>query len=147
MAVVCENLVRIITHPIVLAAFFAWFGAQLIKVIIFAAEKRRFDARLLYATGGMPSGHAASVSALTVAIYLYEGVSTAFVLSGVFALVVIRDALYFRSLSQADYLLADETTPKKALAAMRVKPRHTLAQVLVGILFGTIIALVVFLVR
>ena len=78
----------------VMMALLAWFSAQIIKLIltlIFYPEDFSFST--IYASGGMPSSHSATVCALTTAIVLTEGVgSVAFAISAVLSFVVMYDA-------------------------------------------------------
>jgi len=126
--------------------------AQVLKAIIFLLRGRRGKARELieitfWRTGGMPSSHAALVSALTTSIAFKEGItSNLFILSLWFMLVVIRDALGVRRSSglQARALnnLGRQISEKTDCAFSPVKEiqGHTPLEVVVGVLLGIFIA-------
>jgi acid phosphatase family membrane protein YuiD len=94
----------------------AWLVGQLIKLLIGVCKYRRFVPTSFFSLGGMPSSHSALVSALVTAVGINEGItSTVFVVTFVFSFIVIYDAW----------------------AHHRVR-RHTLPQVLAGIVVGVI---------
>ncbi len=67
--------------------------AQTLKVIIGLFEEKRVNFRRFLDTGNMPSSHTASVTALSTAVAIQEGLhSTIFAFSLVFAIVVMYDA-------------------------------------------------------
>lgn len=75
------------------AVSLAWMLAQSIKFTATLARRRRVDFACFVSTGGMPSAHSASVSALAVSTGLVEGIgSTFFAIAVVLALVVMFDA-------------------------------------------------------
>lgn len=79
------------------AAFVAWFTAQFIKVILNLFKSKTLIWERLWGSGGMPSAHSASVTALTVAIGRTEGPSSAlFALAFLNALIVMYDAMGVR---------------------------------------------------
>ena len=83
-------------NKILIAIIAAGFGTQLIKMIIYYFQHKRLSLNDIFVTGGMPSSHSAFVVSLTTAIYLQEGASTAFAISLVLALIIIRDAFGVR---------------------------------------------------
>ncbi|MCF7793928.1 MAG: divergent PAP2 family protein [Candidatus Cloacimonetes bacterium] len=73
--------------------FVALFSAQALKVIISLFTEKKVNFRRFLDTGSMPSSHTSSVVSLTTAIAIKEGLdSTLFILSLVFAVVVMYDA-------------------------------------------------------
>ena len=135
-----------------LSSLTSWILAQVVKVmvIIFSRNKktlRELAEILIWRTGGMPSSHTATVSAMTVAIGFYEGVgSTLFVFSLFLALIVMRDAMGVRRSSglqarllnyigkKAGEKLGFEYNPVKEIQG------HSPIEVIVGSLLGIIIA-------
>ena len=98
-----QTAVAFFSSPIFLAAVSAWFSAQFVKGLISLARTRRNISKrdlavtLVWSTGGMPSSHAAVVSALTTALGFETGVlSPVFLASLCFSLLAIRDALGVR---------------------------------------------------
>ncbi|MTI94881.1 MAG: divergent PAP2 family protein [Firmicutes bacterium] len=70
-----------------------WTVAQLLKVFFDLLTHRKLNLSRLVGAGGMPSSHAAFVSALTTAVGIVEGWdSTAFAIALVLALIVMYDA-------------------------------------------------------
>lgn len=75
------------------AALFAVIFAQFIKVPIQFIASRKLDWSLLTSTGGMPSSHSASVTALATGVAIESGVnSPVFAVAVVFAIVTMYDA-------------------------------------------------------
>ncbi|TYR78710.1 divergent PAP2 family protein [Priestia megaterium] len=75
------------------SSLLAIFFAQFVKVPLQFLAIKRWDWRLLFSTGGMPSSHSAAVTSLATAIGLTEGVdSSVFGLATIFAIIVMFDA-------------------------------------------------------
>ena len=132
-------------NKIALAVLLAGFGAQLLKLIIFFFRHKSLSWHDLVVTGGMPSSHSAFVVSLSTIIYLMEGVSTAFVISLVLALIVLRDAFGVRRTvgmegKQIEKLLKLHKLKSKFHYSMG----HTPLEVAVGATIGFVISLVVF---
>jgi len=134
-------------NPILIPAFLAWTAAQLSKVPVEWTRRRRLDLRLWFSAGGMPSSHAALVSAMATAVGLREGfTSTAFAISLIVALIVMYDAAGVRRAAsiQARLLnqILDEVFAGRPLSEQRVKELigHTPMEVVVGALLGIAIA-------
>lgn len=80
----------------ILVPLAAWAIAQITKFTI-ATLKGRLDLRNLYASGGMPSVHAAVVCSLATTAYLVDGPgSHLFGFTAVFAAIVMYDSLGVR---------------------------------------------------
>ena len=132
-------------NKIALAVLLAGFGAQLLKLIIFFFRHKTLSWHDLVVTGGMPSSHSAFVVALATIIYLLEGVSTAFVISLVLGLIVLRDAFGVRRTvgmegKQIERLLKLHKLKSKFHYSMG----HTPLEVAVGALIGFLVSLAVF---
>lgn len=135
---------------IIISVATAWFMAQFLKVFTGVFKLKKFSVlELLFGTGGMPSSHSASVSALAIACLIREGIgSPAFAISVVLAFIVMRDAMgmrrqvgehakvlnrLFKNLSES---LNDPTLTEKALEELA---GHTPLQVAAGMILGIII--------
>ncbi|MBR4013630.1 MAG: divergent PAP2 family protein, partial [Clostridia bacterium] len=60
-----EYIKDLVNNYVMASAFFGWFGAQLIKLIIELFNKERKSLlKILFSTGGMPSSHSSAVCAL-----------------------------------------------------------------------------------
>jgi len=85
------------SNQILLAAFIAWFMAQVVKVPLEFLRTRKWNWALLLSTGGIPSSHSALVSAMAHGIGLYQGFdSPLFALGFVLTAVVVYDATGIR---------------------------------------------------
>ncbi|XP_027929234.1 uncharacterized protein LOC114185601 isoform X1 [Vigna unguiculata] len=115
---------------------------------IFRYKEKRWDSKRMLDSGGMPSSHSATVSALAVAIGLQEGAgSSAFAVAVVLACIVMYDASGVRLHAgrQAELLnqIVCELPPEHPLSnvrPLRDSLGHTPFQVLAGGLLGCIIA-------
>jgi uncharacterized protein len=133
-------------NKILLAVLFAGFGAQLVKLIALWFKHKSLTIHDLFVTGGMPSSHSAFVVSLTTIIYLVEGASTAFAISLVFALIVLRDAYGVRRTVGEEGLLLQQVIKKlKIKKTTHFAMGHTPLQVGVGSVIGFIVAWIVFL--
>lgn len=133
---------------IFLSAFFSWFIAQLIKAVIDILRAQRRSSRelvntLFWRTGGMPSSHSSTVTALTTSIGFTVGASSpVFILSLFYGGLVIRDSLGVRRAagiqSQMLNRLGRQLADKEGIDYEKVKEihGHSPAEVSVGILLG-----------
>lgn len=110
-------------------------------------KERNFKEVIGYLTrsGGMPSGHAASVTALSIYIGCYAGFDSAvFMLAVAFWGIVLYDAIHVR------YAVGEQGKALNQLLREADKPElpvvegHTMAQVVVGTLIGIVIGFGVF---
>jgi len=132
-------------NKLILAVIFAGFGAQLVKLIGLWFKHKALHWKDLLVTGGMPSSHSAFVVSLATIIYLVEGVSTAFVISLVLALIVVRDAFGVRRTVGEEGVMIHKIVQKLKLhKEPHFSMGHTPMQVIVGSLIGLFVALGVF---
>ena len=129
-----------------LIAIISGFVAQSAKVIVELVFRRRWPPGLIFANGGMPSSHAATVTALTLVIGNREGVdSSLFSLVLIFSVFVVFEATGLRQEigKQAELLndLMDSALSGHRIERKRLRELigHTWAEVAVGIAFGTAI--------
>jgi acid phosphatase family membrane protein YuiD len=139
-------------NPIFLSTISSWFFAQVIKAAILVLNIRKRNVReiletLLWRTGGMPSSHAAMVTAMATAVAFKEGISSnLFIVSFWVALIVMRDAMGVRRSSgiQARVLnlLGRSVADRLEIEYHPVKEvnGHTPLEVVVGGLLGIFIA-------
>lgn len=141
------NFGDILSNHMLIAALLSWMAAQLIKAAIYAIVNRKFDITRLVGDGGMPSGHSATVSALTVCAAIEYGLgSPAFAISFVLASVVMHDATgvrreagkHAKALNELMELLNSDTPPEEKLKEF---VGHTPLQVLLGAVLGAGIAM------
>ena len=134
-----------------LVAALAWLLAQSTKRVLnlLGYNKRVFrdGESALFLSGGMPSGHSATVVALSMSIGLMEGFdTTTFAISGILAVIVMYDAMKVRYSSgvQGDTINSLIKEQKSRIAKVRVAHGHTPLEVVVGALVGAVVASVVF---
>jgi uncharacterized protein len=78
---------------ILLICFVAWLVAQAIKFIIERIREQRFDWKIFISTGGMPSSHSATVTALATGVGMQYGLNSAyFDIATILAIIVMYDA-------------------------------------------------------
>lgn len=133
--------------------FVSWLAAsvisQAIKILLGVIRLKRFDFRWLIGTGGMPSTHAAGVTALSTAVGLESGFeSPLFALAIALTVVTVFDAQGVRRWSgrQAQVLnkMMEDMYFKRRIQEQRLKELlgHTPMEVLAGMGVGLVTALV-----
>jgi len=135
-------------NPPLILAVGAMISAQLFKFVTALAVRRAVDFTRLLGTGGMPSSHSASVTALSVAVGLGEGFGSALFGAVAFlSLIVMYDATGIRRAAgrQAQILnrVLEDLKDLHKLQGERLKELlgHTPLEVLVGAAYGAFIAL------
>lgn len=136
--------------PLVLAVV-AMISVQIIKFLSTLIMKRRVDFERLTGTGGMPSSHAASVSALATGVGLEAGFDSAlFAVAAFFSIVVMYDAAGIRRAAgrQARVLnrMIDDLKAHQVVEGeiLRELLGHTPIEVFVGTAYGIAIALLLY---
>ena len=128
-------------------AFQSWLTACLvaqgIKIVLGAFRLRRFDFRWLTGTGGMPSTHAAGVTALSLTVGQHTGFdSPLFAIAVAFTVITLFDAQGVRRWSgrQAQVLnkILEDIYFKRRIQEQRVKELlgHTPLEVIAGMAVG-----------
>ena len=88
---------EILGNQVLICAVLGWTVAQVLKTIIDCILNRSFNPERLVGSGGMPSSHSATVSALTTASGIKYGAgSFEFAISFVLAMIVMYDAMNVR---------------------------------------------------
>ena len=135
-------------NTILVSAVTAWFIAQLLKLAVDLVLLRKLDFQLLFSSGGFPSSHSATVSALALGIGKYYGWdSPIFAVSAVYGMVVLYDAAGVRRAAgkQAEVLnqLVERLSQGSDVAQERLKELigHTPFEVFGGVLVGIIVGL------
>jgi hypothetical protein len=124
---------------------------QVVKVILSLFIERRVNFRRLIETGGMPSSHSASVSALSTLVGLRAGFdSLLFAVTTFFSLIVMYDAAGLRRAAgkqaRALNLIIEDLQLHRQVEDARFRELlgHTPLEVLMGALFGIAFALAFF---
>ncbi|MEZ4675259.1 MAG: divergent PAP2 family protein [Caldilineaceae bacterium] len=131
---------------ILLSCLVAWLLSQVVKALLNLWQQHSVNLlQAIFATGGMPSAHAASVTALTTAIFLAEGVSTAFTVAVILMFVTLRDAVGVRLAAGEQAKVVNELVAQLNLAhpALHVDHGHTTVQVVAGVVVGIAAAAIV----
>ncbi len=130
-------------NRILLSALLAWLIAQTLKLSIALARTHRVDFRYMVSSGGMPSAHAALVTALATAVARVQGTGSAlFAIAAIFAAVVMYDAAGVRQAVsvQARILnrMLDEIFTEHHFREQRLFELlgHTRLEVFVGFVLG-----------
>ncbi len=147
-----ESAFRDITHnKILIITLSVWIIAQTLKVIFGIIQEKRFNFRWFIGPGGMPSSHAAGVTALATTVGLEYGfISGLFAIASVFALVTMFDAQGVRRAAgaQAGILnkIMDDMYWKGKIESNRLVEfiGHTPFQVFVGLFLGLTLALILY---
>lgn len=145
-----EFIKGLLGNHILVTAFASWLLAQIIKTLINFHFTRKIDWERMVGSGGMPSCHSATVSALfTITSFYYGPGSFEFAISAILAIIVMYDARGVRRetgkqavlLNQIrDYLIFGEKggRPKPDFSDENLKELvgHTPLQVVVGAILG-----------
>lgn len=128
--------------------FIAWLMAQTIKVAIGVIREKRFNFKWFVGTGGMPSSHAATVSALAASVGFTFGFSSPFFAIAFFlAFIIMFDAQGVRRQSgqQAEILnkIIEDIYLNKGVKQERLMELlgHTPVQVFIGATLGIVVAI------
>ncbi len=135
--------------------FFPVIGAavlsQVLKCVIHFAQHQEVNLSLLvFEPGGMPSTHAAVVTALTTTLYLTHADTAIFAVSLIFSLIVMADAIGVRreageTARRINQMLGVmKTLKKRGVSTVREVLGHTPLQVVAGIMLGMLVALFFF---
>ncbi|MCL1859080.1 MAG: divergent PAP2 family protein [Oscillospiraceae bacterium] len=127
-----------------------WLIASLAKVVILLIREKRLDFRKIFASGGMPSSHSATVSSLATAVAKTDSIrSTSFAIAFMFAFIVMYDAAGVRRASGEQARILNqlvnnlsENKPVYVKKNLKELIGHTPLEVVVGALLGILIALV-----
>ena len=133
------------TNYVLISTITAWFVAQFLKMITTLFKEKQFKPRLLlFSSGGMPSSHSATVSALCTSSAIEFGFgSFPFAVSAVLAMVVMTDAVGVRWETGEQSKVINKIVkklfagnPEDAETALKELVGHTPLQVLMGAIVG-----------
>ncbi|KAE8662455.1 hypothetical protein F3Y22_tig00113337pilonHSYRG00091 [Hibiscus syriacus] len=136
-------------NPTFVSGLFAWFIAQSMKVFLNFFVERKWDLRILFASGGMPSSHSALCTALTTSVAICHGISDSlFPVCLGFSLIVMYDAIGVRRHAgmQAAVLnmILEDLFQGHPISQRKLKELlgHTPSQVFAGAMLGIFVACV-----
>ena len=141
---------NILSNPVFWSSLLSMLIAQLLKCFVEARINHKFSFKPFITNGGMPSSHAASVTALATSVGIIYGFgSTLFVICLFFALIVFNDAINVRleTGKQAQTInewskILEELFSKDGFKEEHFKTLvgHTKLQVLWGIVLGIVVS-------
>lgn len=145
------NVLSIFSNYVFVSAVSSWMLAQIAKAIVnFIKNDGTKINNFLFGTGGMPSSHSAVVlSLLTSSVFQYGFTSFEFAVTGVLAMIVIRDAtgVRFETGKQAKFLnkMVEEQANEEHIVLdkndkFKELIGHTPLQVFFGALLGIVVA-------
>lgn len=135
---------------ILLVAVIAWFLAQLNKVVTNLIVMKKFEPRLFFASGGMPSSHSAFISSVATGLGLSNGFnSDIFILALAMTFIVTYDAMNVRrSVGVQGEIInrmieyAQEEDDSFEIKTLKLVLGHTPLQVLMGLVLGIAVCLI-----
>ncbi len=143
--------ISLVTNPFLITGISSWLLAQIIKMIINASLHKKVHISMLFADGGMPSGHSATVTSLAMICGLRQGFGTIeFAITAILAIIVCNDAIGVRQETGKQAVLlngiikAFETLSTDALPEVKLKEfvGHTPIQVVAGVTLGFVNAMI-----
>jgi uncharacterized protein len=142
---------------LLISSLSAMLVAQIWKVVAHRIERKSWNWRVLFETGGMPSSHSALMSALTVSMWLYYGWSSPwFAVAFVSSIVVMYDAVGVRRQAGEQAMILEDLIHQVRQAGMPVsdtvattlrhwkRQGHTPKEVVAGAVLGSITAVLAF---
>lgn len=143
-----ELITDFFTNYILICAFLAWLLAQVAKCLLYIVKYHHFDFLVLVSSGGMPSSHSATVTALVTATAKLCGAnSPEFAITFILAFIVMYDACGVRRAAgeQAKVLnriVSDVQKGDTKYLDKKLKELigHTPVQVIAGAVLGIILA-------
>ena len=147
------QLGAIFQNHVLITMLTAWLLAQIIKIPLDFLYSRRWNWALLLSVGGMPSSHSSLLTSATVAIGLYHGFDNPlFALGVAVTMVVTYDAAGVRRQAgihaQRINVLFDELLRGHPVDQNELREvlGHTPLEVAGGVLFGIVVATVMWLI-
>ena len=139
-----EHIKEFFGNYLLISAVLGWLVAQFMKIFTGAFSGQGFHIKHMFANGGMPSSHSATVLALTTAAAMQYGLgSPIFALSAILSIIVMNDAfgVRYETGEQAKILnrITKELFSDKAEeinTGLKELVGHTPFQVLVGAIVG-----------
>lgn len=140
----------LLSNEIFISAATAWLIAQILKTLIHAFLTKDFDLERMYGSGGMPSSHSSTVTALATSCYFVHGAaSSEFAIAVILAIIVMYDArgvrretgIQAKVLNNLMELLADIHNELMPIdEKLKEFVGHTPLQVVAGAILGLVIA-------
>ena len=142
-----SQLINILDNAVLAWGLAACGLAQISKLLFELIFKQRWRPSVLIETGGMPSSHSALVTGTAAGVGLQLGFNDPlFALASTVAFVVMYDASGIRrsaglTAARVNQISKDRTNQSASEPSLKESLGHTKIEVLVGSLFGPIVAL------
>jgi len=145
-------LYQLTENEILITVITAWAISCILKGIICAVTGKTIRPSKIFGSGGMPSSHSATVSALAMTVGLFEGFDTSiFAVSAVLAFVVMYDASGVRRAAGQHARFINmlmkaimEQDPEEKQTKLKEILGHTPLEVMAGAIVGITVAIVSF---
>ncbi len=145
-----SSILGIFRNPALIAAFFGWLIAQLLKIPIGYYLTRQWQWKRALSSGGMPSSHTASIIAAAITIGFFQGFDSAvFAAIAVMAVIVMYDATGVRRAAGKHAKILNELMElfkgNGELTDEKLKEwiGHTPVEVFVGAWLGVLVGVIV----
>lgn len=136
------------SYSLLIIPFIALFITQIIKVIL-DGRKKKFSWQDFDSYGGMPSSHAALLSAAFVqAVQQYTLKSQVVAIIAIISFVVLRDAVGLRMMVGKHSKVLNSLVKELPSASedkypiLETRVGHTYIQIIVGLIIGAVIAII-----
>jgi len=142
-----SQLINILDNAVLAWGLAACGLAQISKLLFELIFKQRWRPSVLIETGGMPSSHSALVTGTAAGVGLQLGFNDPlFALASTVAFIVMYDASGIRrsaglTAARVNQISKDRTNESASEPSLKESLGHTKIEVLVGSLFGPIVAL------
>ena len=137
-------------NAILVSAVTAWAIAQMLKVAVSVILFRKLNFQLIFSSGGFPSSHSATVSALALGVGKYYGWdSPIFAVAAVFGMIVLYDAAGVRRAAGKQAEVLNQLIERLYLGPNFNQDRlkeligHTPLEVFGGVSVGFVVALLI----
>lgn len=134
-------------NKLLIAILLSFLAGQTVKAIIHYKQYRKVSLWLYLEDGGMPSAHAVVTFALTTGLLYETGFSNTFILSAVFTILVLNEAMKVRrqqginSEFMAKFVDVRDIIRRK----MTESTGHTPEQVFVGAVIGFLVSSIIYI--
>ena len=134
---------------VLISAVLGWMIAQFLKIFSGLFNTKKFNIKMMFSNGGMPSSHSSTVLALCTACAVQHGVGSAyFAITAVLAMIVMNDAFGVRYETGEQAKIINRITkelfsgkPEEVNTGLKELVGHTPFQVLIGALVGIAVAI------
>jgi acid phosphatase family membrane protein YuiD len=116
-----------------------WILTRVIKLWTDVSRHRKFEWKMLFNDGGMPSSHTALSVGLAATMYLETGFSNYFFISLVLALIVMRDAMRVRRIVGEHSAILNRLLKHKDAEKLDERVGHTGPEVTIGAVIGVVV--------